>query len=290
MTVLLAAWLALASARAAEAAAAGAKTVSLPGDEIELKTADGWTLKARYKAAEPGKATAVLLHGRGMRKEWWLRLARALTKAGYGFLAPDLGGHGESQTAPDGQTLHWRKMKATRHENDFEAMANDIQAVVARLAQDTVAEESIALIGQDVGGSVALKYAAVHPKISLLVMLSPGLKYQEVTTVNAMRAYKNRPVLLVYGELDKTASREAPILYQFAKLSVGEGRATVMAIPNLPGHKLLTSAVVRQIVDWLGNPLPPEPPQASSGTLDADVSGPGVDENSGDAPALDDIR
>lgn len=248
------------------AAGSHAASPKLPGDEIELKTADGWTLKAAYKPAEPGKMTAVLLHGRGMHKEWWLRLARALEKAGCGVLAFDLRGHGQSNVAPDGQQITWRKLKATRTENDFEAMANDVNAAVAKLNESAVAEDQIALIGQDVGGSIALKYAAVHPKIGLLVMLSPGLKYQEVTTVNAMRAYKNRPVLLLYGEQDKTAAREAPILFQFAKMSVGADKAAVVSIPNVTGAKLLSRAVVEQLVSWLANPVPPAPPAVSSGT------------------------
>ena len=59
---------------------------------------------------------------------------------------------------------------------------------------------------------LALRYAAVHQKIPLVVMLSPGLSYQEVTTVNAMRAYKDRPILMIYGTLDRYASSSAPIL------------------------------------------------------------------------------
>lgn len=273
MTLLLAAALALFGR------AAAAEPPKLPGDEVVLQTADGWSLKAVHKAAEAGKPSVVLLHGRGMRKEWWLRLAKALGRAGYGYVAPDLRGHGASQTAPDGSTIAWRKLRALKDANDYEAMANDVQAAVAKLVEGGATEEQIVLIGQDVGGSVALKYAAVHPKISLLVMLSPGLKYQEVTTVNAMRAYKNRPVLMIYGEQDKTPAREAPILFQFAKMTVGADKAAMVSIPNVPGGKLMTGRVVEQIVSWLANPVPPAPPEASTGTATSPA------EDAGDAPA-----
>src|SRR5438874_5999841 len=118
-----------AAALAAAPAKPATKAPQLPGDEIELKADDGWALKGRYQAAlEPGKATVVLLHGRGTRKEAWRPFAHALEKAGYGFLALDLRGHGESQIAPDGQAVQWRKLKATaKGENDFAKMALDVQ-------------------------------------------------------------------------------------------------------------------------------------------------------------------
>ena len=275
LSVVLAGLLAAAPARAAGP--------QLPGEEIELKAADGWALKARYHAAEPGKLTVILLHGRGTRKEIWRPLARGLEKAGYGFLAPDLRGHGESQTAPDGQVIPWRKLKATaKGENDYAKMALDVQAAAEWLSPHGAEEASLAIIGQDVGGSVALRYAAVHSKVPLVVMLSPGLSYQEVTTVNAMRAYKERPVLMVYGTLDRYASSSTPILFQFAKQSAGEQRAGIVAVPDVHGSKLLTPAVVAQIVDWLGNPVPPPPPAVSTTTA---PGAPGPDGATPEPPA-----
>lgn len=272
-SLLLATLLASARARAAAPAPApAAKAIELPGQDVDLKAADGWVLKARYREVfEPGKLTLVLLHGRGMRKESWLRLARALSKAGLGYFALDLRGHGESQIGPDGQSAPWRAFKAKKNDNDYANMALDVQAAVAYLTtQEGVAEETIGLIGEDLGGSIALKYAAVHPKTPLLVMLSPGLAYQEIPIVNAVRAYKDRPVLMIYGELDRNASRAAPILYEFAKRSAGENNATLVSIPNTHGAKLLSSAVVKQIVEWLRNPVKPEtPPEVSTETLEA---------------------
>lgn len=255
------------SAAAAEkpaAAKAPAKAPALAGDELDLVAPDGWKLKAVYKAAEPGKLTLVLLHGRGQKKEVWIRLSRALTKAGYGYIAPDLRGHGQSQVAPDGQPLPWKKFRATKTDNDFANMALDVQACVQHLVQNGAPEETVGLIGDALGGSIALKYAAVHPKAPLIVMLSPGLAYQEIPTVNAARAYKERPILMVYGELDKTASAAAPVLHAFLKRSAGEKNAMLISVPNTHGTKILNNAMAQRIVEWLGNPVVPETPPAAS--------------------------
>ncbi|MDE2236461.1 MAG: alpha/beta fold hydrolase, partial [Elusimicrobia bacterium] len=93
----LASLLAIIPARAARPRA----SAQLPGVDATFRAADGWALHARYLAArDQGRQTLVLLHGRGMRKEFWLPLARALRKAGYGYLALDLRGHGQSATGP----------------------------------------------------------------------------------------------------------------------------------------------------------------------------------------------
>lgn len=230
----------------------------LPGAPVELTAADGWKLKAVYRAAAPDQPTFLLLHGRGRRMEWWRRLAVKLSAQGYGYLAWDLRGHGGSQTAPDGSPLPWRKFKATKIENDWAQVNLDIMAAVAYLQSQGVAEESIALAGADVGGSLALKYAAVRPKVPMLILFSPGMSYQEILTVNAMRAYKDRPILLVYGELDKTSARATPILYEFARRSAGERNAAVMMVPKRHGHQLLSSEVVAQVLEWIAEPVKPE--------------------------------
>ena len=93
----------LALAPACAAAPAPAAPAALAGQDVELKTEDGWTLHGKYQPAGEGRLTLILLHGKGQRKELWLKFAKALEKEGYGYLAVDLRGHGESATGPDGQ-------------------------------------------------------------------------------------------------------------------------------------------------------------------------------------------
>lgn len=232
---------------------------------MEFKTQDGWTLLGKYLEAKPGQQTFVLLHGRGQNKESWVRLARSLSKDGFGYLGLDLRGHGQSGIGPDGGPAPWRKFKATKTENDWANMTLDIQAAVDYLLTEGLSEDSMGLIGADVGGSVGLKYAAVHPKVPLLILLSPGMSYQEVLTVNAIRAYKDRPILLVYSELDRTAAKATPILYEFAKRAAGEKNATMLSAGKRPPGRLLHSAIIRQIVEWIINPVRMDPPQAGEG-------------------------
>jgi alpha-beta hydrolase superfamily lysophospholipase len=270
--VLLVAALALGAAAAPAPKAAKPAGPSLPGEAVELKTVDGWALKAMFAPSVPGKMTLLLLHGTGQRKEDWKRLAFPLTRAGYGVMAVDLRGHGESRVSPTGEELTWKKLRATPAANDFADMSRDAEAAVAWLAGQGVPEDSIGLIGAEVGGSIAIRYAATHQKVPLVVMLSPGMRWQEVLTPNALRALKRAiptPVLMVYSEADKRSSKEVPILHAFAKAAVGERHAALISVPQERGTRMFKAqrALVGQVIDWLGNPIAPEPAEVSTSPL-----------------------
>ncbi|MBI4061411.1 MAG: alpha/beta fold hydrolase [Elusimicrobia bacterium] len=235
----------------------------LPGEPVDLKTLDGWSLKAAFAPAQPGKMTMLLLHGTGQRKEDWKRLAFPLARAGYGVMAVDLRGHGESRVSPSGEEISWKKLRATRVDNDYADMSRDVEAAAGWLAGQGVPEDSIGLIGAEVGGSVAIRYAAIHAKVPLVVMLSPGMAWQEVLTVNALRALKRpipTPILMIHSEADKRSSKETPILYAFAKGAVGERHAALITVPQERGTRMLKAqrALAGQIVAWLGNPIQPD--------------------------------
>lgn len=258
LTLLLAAALVL---PAVASAALKKGSLVLPGLPVELMTLDGWTLNAKYLPSRGDRKTFLLLHGTGRRKEHWSALVKSLVKEGFGYFALDFRGHGKSSTGPDGQPVSWKRFRVSKKHNDFMNMARDVEAAVAYLNEQGVAESQIGIIGSDVGSSIGLKYAAVHPEIPMALMLSPGLSYKEVLTVNAMRAYKNRPILMIYSEKDKISSKATPLLAGFARLSTGEANTTVINVERGHGTRMLRRELIGQIIDWIfepGNLLPEE--------------------------------
>lgn len=265
--------LAIVLASAALAAAAPAPSAPAPapalkqlnGEAVTMRTADDWPIRGVYQEGKGADKTVVLVHGRGRRKEQWYYLARTLERGGYGYLAIDMRGHGESGVGPDGLPVSWRKFKVSKAENEYANMGLDVQAAVEFLKSKGVAEESIVLVGDDLGGVVALKYAAVHPKLAQIVMISPAMQYQDVTSVNAVRAYKDRYALFVYSALDKRTAREAPLLYEFSKRAAGERNATLLAVPKTASLRLSSHGpTLRAISDWIANPVKAEAPPALS--------------------------
>ena len=261
LAVLLAAVLSAAAAPAPGPAPVR-RAPSLAGETLALKTVDGWAISAVWKKAADGKPTVILLHGTGQRKEDWRPFAAALSRAGDGYVGVDLRGHGESRVSPSGETLSYKKLRVSaKGANDYEDMTRDVEAAVGALTSQGVIEESIGLLGAEVGGSVAIKYAAVHPKVPFVIMLSPGLDTQEIPIVNAVRAFKGRatPILMVHSEADKHSARDTPLLYAFAKNSVGERNATLIVVPQERGTRLLRAnkGLTDRIVAWIADPHPP---------------------------------
>ena len=259
--MIAAVFLAAALAAAAAPAPAPARAPTLPGTELQLKAVDGWALHAVWQKAGEGKPTLVLLPGTGQRKEDWRPFARALAKAGYGYAALDVRGHGESRTTPSGELITYKKLRATKLANDYEDMTRDVEALVGELVGQGVIEQSIGMMGAEVGGSVAVKYAAVHPQVPFVIMLSPGLAWQEIPLVNAVRAFKGRatPILMVHSEADKRSAKETPLLYAFAKNSVGENNTTLIVVPDERGTRMLrkNKDLTARILSWIVDPHPP---------------------------------
>jgi pimeloyl-ACP methyl ester carboxylesterase len=244
---------------------AAARKPTLPGTELEFKSVDGWTLHAVWGKAAEGKPTVALLAGTGQRKEEWRSFARALLKAGYGYAALDMRGHGESRVSPAGETISYKKLHAQNAmkggANDYEDMTRDVEALVGALGVQGVPAASLGLMGAEVGGSIAVKYAAVHPEVPFVILLSPGLAWQEIPLVNAVRHFKGRatPILMVHSEADKRSAKETPLLYAFAKNSVGENNTTLIVVPDERGTRMLrkNKGLTDRIIAWIADPHPP---------------------------------
>jgi pimeloyl-ACP methyl ester carboxylesterase len=289
--VLLAA--ALAAAAAPAPAPAPARTATIPGTVLELKSVDGWVLHAVWQKAEEGKPTLVLLAGTGQRKEEWRPFARALAKAGCGYAALDMRGHGESRTNPAGEVITYKKLRAIKGANDYEDMTRDVEALVGSLVGQGVIEQSIGVMGAEVGGSIAVKYAAVHPAVPFVIMLSPGLAWQEIPLVNAVRAFKGRPMplLMIHSEADKRSAKETPLLYAFAKNSVGENNTTLVVVPDERGTRMLrkNKDLTARVLAWIADPHPPavaiSTDAAAGVTVDTSAATPDAGDESETAPA-----
>ncbi|MBI5244685.1 MAG: alpha/beta fold hydrolase [Elusimicrobia bacterium] len=251
--------LASSSARAFAAEAPKRKPIrQLPGEEIQLLSKDGWTLTGTYQAAGSSKPVCILLHGGAGRRQDWYSLAWRMARRGFGYVAFDFRGHGQSQNPPPNQPAQWNKFVINKSYNEWDNMREDIAAAAEFLKAKGVPAELLSLGGSDVGANIALKYAAVHPEVPSVFLLSPSLNYREVLTVNAIRKYKDRPIpiLIVTAEDDKRFTTEARLLYNIAKQSVGEERATLLESPRGHGTKIFGSdkELAVQILDWLEDP------------------------------------
>lgn len=213
--------------------AAAAKEVQ----EVRFKTSDGWTLSALYRPPTQGRPVAVFIHGAAAGKGEWAALAAELAGRGFGTLALDLRGHGESTFGPRG-----RRTFESFQAADFAGARADVRAAIRFLNERGVAPTRIGLIG----GSLGANLAAGAEKAAWTVLLSPGESY---LGVDLPKNWFGRRVL---------AAASAPDGYSFRtclRLAVLPSGPVFIQAEKGHGAQLLEDPAFRKkLLDWLDAP------------------------------------
>lgn len=136
-----------------------------------LTTDDGVELKTWYRPPVSGK-TLILVHGSGGSREDLRPYMDVLTRHGYGVLAMDLRGHGQS----GGKThrLGWNN-------------SLDIKAAVEFLDRQFEVD-AIGALGLSMGGEILLGAAADHPEIRVIV--ADGATHRSLEELTALDSEK----------------------------------------------------------------------------------------------------
>jgi esterase/lipase len=123
-------------------------------ESIRLQTEDNMNLEGYYLPSQNG-AALIVLHGYKAYLYEVAHIASLLQKHGYGVILPVFRAHGKS----DGELITFGK-----HE------VKDVQAAYDYLlTREDVNPEKIGLIGNSMGGSIGLLYAASNPHIKAIV-------------------------------------------------------------------------------------------------------------------------
>ncbi|MEI7529230.1 MAG: alpha/beta fold hydrolase [Elusimicrobiota bacterium] len=261
---------------ASAAAATGAERLE---KRVTLTTDDGWNLAARYLEAAAGAPTVIFIHTQKSDLTEWEKWFKPMQRYGFGYLAMDLRGHGNSFVTPDGSTTSWKSFSLSGSDNEYNKMLRDVEAALAYLSTSSVAGQ-IVLAGSVLGANLAIKAAAIHPEVAMVLALSPVFNVNDVLSVNPLRAYGKRPILLVAGADSARQYTEFQILNGTAQIACGKANVTVIVEAKGVGPALVTKYNVRRLLDWIKNPRLPELVQFS--TAAAAAASPAV--QAGDAP------
>lgn len=201
-------------------------------EEIKLTTSDGLNLAGSYfPAAGEKKYGIILVHMYNNNRHDWDNLAVKLQKQGFEVLTFDLRGHGQSEGDLDKFT-----------NSDYQKMVFDVEAA-KKFLKEKDRDLKIKLVGASIGANIVLNYAVMDPEIEAVALLSPGLEYHGVTTVDAITQYK-KSLLIVASQDDKysyTSSRKlfdtAPDSDRYKYFQVyknaGHGTHMLTAVPEL---------------------------------------------------------
>ncbi len=133
----------------------------------------------------------ILLHTDSNNRQIWADngFAEKLLENGYAVLAVDMRGYGY-----------------TGGEKDWDKAINDMKQIWRYLTKQADIDQSrIVFLGAGIGANIALAAASVEPDVRNVVLLSPGLDYQGITTADKMESYGDREILMIADEETESA-------------------------------------------------------------------------------------
>lgn len=217
---------------------------------VTLGTEDGWQLSALYQPSSNG-VFVLMLHDLGRSKEDFSPFIKKLKENGYGALAVDLRGHGQSVNL--GVQTEFQR---TGSDNEFNKMVRDVTASVNFLNKKGITNDKIFIMGAGLGANVAAKALIFNTDIAGVLLLTPSLKTRDVLTMSGIKVFKN-PVLVAVSSEDKKLFMEASFIRNAAFLSSGEGKVTFLTAYNLSGAAMLDQHITPEVLQWLQTPQKP---------------------------------
>lgn len=126
--------------------------------DVTARFVESGGMRWRVCTAGPSSGRPVLLvHGWGSNAYMWRATIPPLAAAGYSLVIPDLPGHG------------WGDLTIDRRHAHLGAYATALRTLC-----DTLGIERMAMVGQSMGGGIALQLAVDHPeRVAAVALISP---------------------------------------------------------------------------------------------------------------------
>ncbi len=215
-----AAWLFLGAAmRMLPAVAAASTTPEVSG--VPIETRDGWRISGLYHPPRRRLPVVLLIHGAESGKGEWGAFSPMLWKKGFGTMAIDLRGHGESKAGPRGREDFRSALDRRRA---WTSATEDLRAAIREIRRLAPASP-VGMIGASIGANLAAAVYQEDRRIAWMALLSPGVEYRGVRLARPSRG----PVAVAASPDDAYAFASARALaaqsphVEFIKGSGGHG-------------------------------------------------------------------
>ncbi len=229
--------------------------VAVSGDSEK----DDLILQGDYTApASSSSLVLVCLHGLGSSRGEWAPLIRHAAKRGWGCVAYDLRGHGNSRGTMAGNTVNYEDPENGRDPDFWKLFPSDLGEVLSALEKKSgVGPEQIVVAGASLGANVALTFASQRPGLRGVVLLSPGLDYAGLQTEGPMMILET-PALLVAARPDRYAFMSGERLINLApKNLVTWWPLSKSTAQGALGTQLFDGKLEIKILDWIAKTAGP---------------------------------
>lgn len=156
-----------------------------------------------YESPKANSPAVLLLHQWQSNRKSYNEFAKQLQATGFGVLAIDGRGFGESVKTTDGKTV-----APERTDETVKGMKADVDNAFQFLTkQKNVDAQKIGIVGASYGSNLAIIYASENKQVKAVALLSPGLNYfGNLPIEDAVKNYGDRSLLLVAAEDDKESA------------------------------------------------------------------------------------
>jgi pimeloyl-ACP methyl ester carboxylesterase len=158
---------------------------------ITFQTSDGWELHGDLYTTTGNKPYLLLVHGLNEDRSAYKTFAKDMHVRGYGVLAYDSRGFGESKVRNGAY-----QDKLTGH--DVQNSTRDIVAALDSLEVRNMTGNGIVLVGASVGANTAAIVAVNYTEVKELVLLSPSVDYQAVRPFQSLKKFTGGLLLVAY--------------------------------------------------------------------------------------------
>jgi len=180
-------------------------TSQIPASQtIRFESADKTEIIGTFYQSPKENAPAVLLlHQWQSTRKSYETLAKRLQAKGFGVLAIDGRGFGDSVKTLEGKTV-----TPSRDAEAVKGMKADVDNAFNFLAkQKNVDAARVGIVGASYGSSLAIIYSAENKNVKAVALLSPGMNYFGNLPIEAaVKNYGNRPLLLVAADDDRESA------------------------------------------------------------------------------------
>ena len=178
-----------------------------PYKTVEIDSLDGTPIYgSMYAADKPNSPALLLLHQWQSDRHSFDDFSVKMQQRGFAVLAIDGRGFGESNRHSNGSRL-----EAGRTDADVKGMLGDVDAAFSYLSkQANVDPARVGIVGASYGSSLAIIYAADHPNVAAVALLSPGLNYFGNMPIEpAISKFGDRPLYMLAGQEKDKESYDA---------------------------------------------------------------------------------
>jgi pimeloyl-ACP methyl ester carboxylesterase len=213
---------------------------------VSFRTSDGLTICGDFADAKTDRGV-VLLHQWNADASTWRPYLTAFVDKGISVLAIDARGYGRSEQQGN------QRFAPTWD------IGHDVAGAVELLQEKGC--KRIGIAGSSYGANNALLYAAAHPEVLAVALLSPGENYHGLKIADAANQYKGKAFVLL-SEGDRGVGRALDIL----RSGLGDRLTSILLKGDAHGTRMLEKEpdLVKQLVQFFHDALKAEPaaPQA----------------------------